>query len=292
MINELKFDTLQEGWEGINEYLYLEVEDIEKKGGGSYGPEWVSYNNYIVMKNAWVDPDFNFGKVLGYAKKKWSALVNNYVNFQYLDIIRAEISMRIKKNARSYNYAYHFSNSHGSGKDCLISLTFTKRLGITHPVAVFTIRTSEVTKRLIFDFLLVQRIIEYVYGHNDVEVHMFAPSFYITAESFVMYHNHKDLFKMKVHYGKGEHREAHKFHEKVEKIYHEYSTHPDPRSIRYKVHRRSAMQIQRDEQGNPLSGVKDMFAKDLKLKEDFIEYPEDIITHKQRKAWRRAPSKR
>lgn len=289
--NFMEFDNLQKGWEGINEFLFLECEKITKMGGGLYGPEFVSYNNYVVMHKAEVDPEFDLGKRIGYHIKKWSSLVNNYVDMRYLDILRSEIGSRKKKGARSYNYSFHFSNSHGSGKDCLISLMFSKRVGLEKPVVVFQVRTSEVTKRLIFDFILVQRIIEYVYGHNDVEVHLFAPSFFITAESFVMYNNVKSLKKLfKKHGDKQEDldKPAHKFQERVFEKYKEYMEHPNPRAIRYKVHRRSALQIQKDANGESLSGVKTMLAKSLQLKELPLELTKDIITRKQINKHKRA----
>lgn len=282
IINELVFGSLQTGWEGINEFLFKECNAIAKVGGGAYGPEWISYDNYVVMKRAWVDPEFNFGKKLGYTIKKWGALVNNYVDFKYLDMVRAEISHRVKKKARSYNYSYHFDNSHGSGKDCLISINFTKRVSMDQPVLVFNIRTSEVTKRLLFDFLLVQRIGEYIYGHNDFEVHLFAPSFYITAESMTMYNNIRKLKKLvpKVN---------HPFQKKVFERLHHYLTIDDAQSITYRVHKRAALQVRRDENGEPESGVKNMFAKDLQLKKRHIrDYPKNIISKSQRKKYDRA----
>ena len=45
IINELTFGSLQSGWEGINEFLFIECEAIAEKGGGAYGPEWISYDN-------------------------------------------------------------------------------------------------------------------------------------------------------------------------------------------------------------------------------------------------------
>jgi hypothetical protein len=287
-MNIMHFDTLQEAWQGINEFLFKECHAIEKKGGGVYGPEWVSYDNVVQVKKAWVDPDFDFGSKLGYATKKWSSLVNNYVDLHYLDMIRAETTHRTKRNSKSYNYAFHFSNFHGHGKDCLISLNFTKRLNKDWPVVTFQIRTSEVTKRLLFDFLLVQRIGEYIYGHNDFEVHLYAPSFYITAESFVMYNNIKPLDQLLE-----EVEVPHKFQERVMKKFHDYMNHPDPQSIVYRVHKRSIMQIQRGKDGRPLSGVKPMFARDLllKRKKDIIEYPEKMITSLQRKQYRKTMMK-
>lgn len=284
MFKYLEFGSLQTGWEGINEYLFLECEEISSRGGGLYGPEFVSYNNYVVMKRAWVDPKFDFGRVLGYHIKKWSSLVNNYVDLKYLDLLRAEIGHRKKRKSRSYNYSFHFSNHHGSGKDCLISLLFTKRMGVEQPVVVFQVRTSEVTKRLLFDFLLVQRIGEYVLGDNDFEVHLFAPSFYITAESFVMYNNVKSIHKLLKNHKKFKNLqtiEAHRFQKRVLEKYDEYMNHPDPKEIRYKVHRRSAMQIRRDEKGEPLSGVKSMLAENLQLRNFPLELPKEVITRVQ-----------
>lgn len=293
IIKVLEAGSLQSGWEAINEYLYLESEEVAARGGGAYGPEWVSYNNYVVMRRAWVDPELDLGKMLGYSIKKWSSLVNNYVDFRYLDMIRAEIRLRQQKRARSYNLSFHFSNKHGSGKDCLISLNFTKRIGIEEPIVVFNVRTSEVTKRLIFDFILVQRIIEYVYGHNDAQVHFFAPSFYITTESFVMYNNHKDIKKLLENYLKNhsETADAHKFHERVFEKYDEYINHPDPKSIRYKVHRRSALQIRKDKNGEPESGVKSMKVKTLQLRPRVEHFPENIISRTQQRKYRKDANK-
>jgi hypothetical protein len=291
MFRVLEFGNLLSAWQGINEYLFLECEDVTKRGGGLYGPEWVAYNNYVIAKRAWVDPEFDFGKVLGYSYKKWSALVNNYVDLRYLDLLRAELGHRVGKDSRSYNYQFQFSNKHGSGKDCLISLLFTKRIGIPHPIVVFQVRTSEVTKRLLFDFLLVQRIVEYVYGHNDVEVHLFAASFYITAESFVMYNNVKSLRKLlKRHKKKHEKEykaENHKFQDRVLTIFDRYISHPDPMSIVYKVHRRSVLQIQKGTDGNPRSGVKSLFAKQLLIDRKIFEAPKEVISSSQHKHYKK-----
>lgn len=277
-MNILEFDDLQKAWEGINEFLFMECNKVDGTGGGLYGPEWISYDNHVVAKRGVVNPDFDFGYVLGYKIKKWTSLVNNYVDKHSLDIIRSEISHRVKRSAKSYNYAYHFSNKHGHGKDCLVSINFTKRITHAHPILVFSVRTSEVTKRLLFDFLLVQRIGEYIYGHNDFEVHLHAPSFYITAESFVIYNNVKRLHKLVP-------KVEHKFQQRVFDKLDYYLKHPDPESIKYKVNRRAAMQIVKDEDGHPISACKPMLAKDLVLyKETIKSYPKEVITKKQMRA--------
>lgn len=285
MVTTLEFSDLQKAWEGINEYLYLECEKIVKKGGGSYGTEWVSYNNFVRIHRAWVEPEFDFGTKLGYARQKWTTLVGNYIDFKYLDMLRNWIGHRQGKKARSYNYSFHFSNHYGAGKDCLVSLIFTKRINAAHPIVVFHLRTSEVTKRLLFDFLLVQRVIEYVYGHNDVEVHLWAPSFYITAESFVMYNNIRPIKKLlKRHKAKheGEYQKAnHEFQTKILTTFDKMLAVEDPLKINYKVHRRSVMQIQKGADGLPISGVKPLYAKDLLLNREVPEISKKDISKAQ-----------
>lgn len=273
--------TLQEAWEKINEQMVLDAAGIIERNGASYGTQMISYNNIIIASKAWVDPEFDMGKVFGYTNKKWSALVKNYVDFNYLDIIRKEVATRTSKKSRSYNFSFHFSNKHGSGKDCLIALIFSAKLNDERPTVTFMTRVSEVTCRLIFDFVLVQRCIEYVYGHNNVEVVFSCPTMFQTAERFSMYHNHRNVKKMlkKV--------EKHfKYQDRVESVLNKMlTTHPD--EIKYKVNKRSAKNLQKDEQGNNLSGVKSMKIKDLVFNMDTHNYPEDCITEKQRKEYRK-----
>jgi hypothetical protein len=285
VINQLHFKNLQEAWQGINEYLFLRCRKIEKEGGGMYGTEWVSYNNFITIDRAIMNPNFDFGLTLGYTYKKWSMLVNNYVDIRYLDMLKAEINSRKMKKTKFYNYSFHFSNLHGGGKDCLVSMIFTKRVGIDHPVVHFTIRTSEVTKRLIFDFLLVQRICEYVYGHNKVEIHFFAPSFYITSESFVMYNNVKSIHGLLDEYCEEKNAKPHWFQTRTLEIFDKYYNHPDPNQVIYKVSRRSMMQIQKGKDGLPRSGVISCLAKELSLTKETIKFPEDVISRSQQKAY-------
>ena len=286
--NILRFSNLQRAWMGINEFLFLDCNEIERKQGAYYGTEWISFNNVVIIDRALVNPNFDFGKKLGYSRAKWSALVKNYVNIHYIEIVKNTINHREGKNAKSYNHTIHFTNKHGSGKDCLISLTLTKRPNIKRPIAVFHIRTSEVTKRLLFDFLLVQRVIEFIYGHNDIEIHFIAPSFYITAESFVMYNNIKPIKRL-LHgeqikkFGWGS---IHYFQQKVLDTIKKYLEHPNPQDVMFRVTRRSMLQIRKDENGQPESGVGSMFARDLKLIEEKELYPKDVITKKQIKKFK------
>ena len=286
MIRKFEFHTLQEAWEGINEFLMVEEEMILSTGGARYGPEIISYNNFMRITKAWVDPKFDFGDIFGYRINKWNSLVNNYVDFHYLDLIKAEVLLREKKRAKSYNIAYHFSNSHHSGKDCLISLIFSRRMNYDIPILVFHIRSSEVTKRLLFDFLLVQRIKEYVYGFDqEVIVEFYAPVCYVTAENLIMYHNHRSIPKLLKGLNMGVFQKA------LMKTYKDFLV-ADPNLIRYKVSRRAAKQLQRDEHGKAISGVPSLLARNLVLKrDDGIAYPDTCITDKERRSFRKSLTK-
>jgi hypothetical protein len=254
------YKNLKEAWEGVNEYLANKQDDITRKGGVIYGNEMVSFDNHITVENARLDPKFNFGRILGYKNKKWSKLVNNYVNFDYLDLVKSEVRHRESKNSHNYNYTYHFDNSHGSGKDCLISLTFCRRKGFDKPIVIYNTRASEVTKRLAFDFLLIQRMVEYVYGPKQrVSLICSIPFMFINLECFLMYladKGDKIITKSDKGYTPYQLRILQRFHE--------FQT-MDVNKIKYKVHARAAKQVQRDKKGNPISGVPDMFAEELQL---------------------------
>lgn len=63
--------------------------------------------------------------------------------------------MKVKYN-QNYNVSYIFNNKHDNGKQCLIAATFSKRFQEDIPVITMVLRASEITKRLMFDLLLVQ----------------------------------------------------------------------------------------------------------------------------------------
>lgn len=259
--SNFRYQNLREAWEGVNEYLANNQQTITEKGGVIYGNEMVSYDNHIFVDNCRLDPEFNFGRILGYKNKKWSKLVNNYVNFDYLDLVKSEVRSRESKNSHNYNYTYHFDNSHGSGKDCLISLTFCRRKGFDKPIVIYNTRASEVTKRLAFDFLLIERMVEYVYGPKQrVALICSIPFMFINLECFLMYLADKGDKIIT----KDEKKGFSPYQLRILQRYHEFQT-MDVEKIKYKVHARAAKQVQRDKKGNPISGVPDLFAKELQL---------------------------
>lgn len=282
-INKMEFGSSQEAWQGINEYLANNEMKIMENGGGRYGPEMVSYNNWIFIERAYVDPNFDYGFVLGYRKQKWSSLVNNYVNLNLLDATKSQVLYREGRKSQSYNISFLFDNTHNSGKGCLLSLTFARKKGIPNPVLIFYLRSSEVTKRLIFDLLLVQRIGEYVYGTDKFfSLQMICPNMYISAEAFCMYDNVKKLDTV-IKPVEGA-KKLSTFQQRILDVHKHYST-VDPSTIKYRSSLRSVNQLQRDKNGHPLSGDVHLYAKNMQIHHESV-YPIDIISPSVRKKYR------
>lgn len=268
-LNKFKFNNLQEAWEGLNEWMVNNESKIIEGNGASYGTEIVAYDNIIQVEDCRIDKNFNFGKALGYKDKKWSKLLNNYVDYNYLDIVATEIKKREESSRPHYNNVFHFSNKFGSGKDCLISITFSRRKTEDVPVVIFKTRASEITKRLIFDFLLVQRICEYIYGKNQrVKAIIQIDFMYIVLECFQMYLAHYGVNILNYN---NQSKETHtgrpraSFIEKLLKKRQFFLDTPLEK-ITFMVHKRAAAQVKRDPKtGGPLANCPDLFAKDLKL---------------------------
>ena len=261
VVNYMSFKNLTDAWHGMNEYIANNEKEVLKKGGMVYGTEFASYDNIIHIDECKLDPKFNFGKILGYQDKKWSKLINNYCNLNYLDLVRNEIVEREAKRAKNYNHTYHFDNVHGSGKDCLIALTFTRRKTHPNPIVYYFTRASEITKRLAFDFLLIQRMCEYVYGRKQpVTLVCDIPFMYINLECFLMYVAYKGTDILKPRKGKYS-----VYQTRLLDKYEQFRATP-LENIKYKVHTRAARQVQAWE--GTYEPIPDMFAKDLKLFKD------------------------
>lgn len=251
-----KHATSQEAWEWINETLASREGLIIRRGGLRSGPQMISYDHFMEINQAWVDPDFDFGYMFGYKIQKWTKLLSNYIDFNMLDIAKSRVLEREAKGAQSYTIEFLFSNFHASGHGCLISLVFQRRQTQDNPIIIINIRSSEVTKRLLMDFLLVQRISEYIYGvDKSVSLKLFCGNMYLSAEAFTMYHNHKDLNKLLKGNDTG-------MAERIIKILNRFSG-PEGLKITFKVHRRAVRQLHKDENGYPISGAPALKAKSL-----------------------------
>lgn len=272
-----EFATSQEAWEGLNEYFFQADTQIIEDGGSRYGNQLISYETMVVIRKAWVDPKFDFGNMFGYRPHKWNGLISNYVNMSYLELTKSQIVVQEQsKKYPTYNISMPFDNSHGHGKNCLLSLTFCRRTDSDIPTIIFNLRSSEITKRLLIDFLLVQRIAEYIYGEEkSFRLVMFCGNVYQNVEAFTMYNGHRKLNKIN-----GNKPGESKWTDKVLEVLEKFQT-VDPLSINYKSFRRSANQLQN------VHGDRPMLAGELFLINKEIEYPEDCITTRQRKAYKR-----
>lgn len=125
------------------------------------------YDYVVGIKKPKLDSKFDFGRHFNYTISKWKSLVANYISREELNNLAIEIQAEENKNSRGYALALQFQNNHGHGKNCLLSMVFSRRPGKTKPNICVFLRASEITKRLICDLLLFQRIGEYVYKDID-----------------------------------------------------------------------------------------------------------------------------
>ena len=129
-----EFATSQEAWEKINEYFLSKPKEVFDENSSYNSGISIVYNVFMKIRKAWVDPNFDYGKMFNYRSQKWTLLVNNYLDLNKLD---------------------------------LLSAVFSRKIGDDIPTITMVLRSSEITKRLIFDFLLVQRMGEYIYGQDQ-----------------------------------------------------------------------------------------------------------------------------
>lgn len=255
------YSTSQEAWEELHHYFLNCLKEIEAtSGGGRYGGQMRVYDMQIKIDKAWVKPDFDFGNTFGYRRQKWSTLVGNYVDRDELDLLKQEVSEREAKGSKNYQISMAFDNKHKHGKNCLLSLTVSKRIKPDKIYLVFNLRSSEITKRLLMDFLLIQRIGEYIFGpEQEFGLICQAVNIYMNPEAFTMYDSYKSIRRMVSK--KPNERDI--WQKKVLQLLRKFKT-IDVDKVNYKVHKRCVRQLQRPN-GYPLSGDRPMLAKDLKL---------------------------
>lgn len=256
-----QYETSQEAWEDLHHYFLNCMGDIEATpGGGRYGGQMRVYDMYIKIEKAWVLPEFDFGNTFGYRKQKWTTLVNNYVDRDELEILKREVGAREKKGSKNYQISMAFENKHKHGKNCLLSLTVSKRTKPDKIYLVFNLRSSEITKRLLMDFLLVQRIGEYIFGPDQEFGLICQPvNIYMNPEAFTMYDSYKSIRRLV----NKKPKDRDHWQKRVLALLRKFKT-IDVDKVNYKVHKRCVRQLQRPN-GHPLSGDRPMLAKDLIL---------------------------
>lgn len=276
-LHSLEFATSQEAWEKLNEaFLRLDPVLFEKGATANSGVA-VVYNVFVKVRKAWVDPDFDYGRCFNYKDAKWTSLLNNYIDFNKLDLLRSKVRSMKRSYNQNYNISYTFNNHHDNGKQCLLAATFSKRFNEDVPVITMILRASEITKRLIFDLLLVQRMAEYVYGpEQTVQLNIFATQMYGNTETLLMYHTHKPLKKIL----KGV---SNPWVDKLWETWEKFQNGTEKQFSSFKVFFRSFKVLRPDLYKET---YKSMYAKQLLLEYDDIEYPEDVISYTQRKKYK------
>lgn len=276
-VHSLEFATSQEAWEKLNEaFLRLDPSLFEKGAVANSGVA-VSYNVFVKIRKAYVDPDFDFGRHFNYTETKWTTLLNNYVDFNQLDLVKSQVKLKKASYNQNYNVSYVFNNSHNNGKQCLLAAIFSKRFQEDVPVITMVVRASEITKRLIFDFLLIQRISEYVYGKDQtVQINLFATQMFGNVETLLMYGAHKKLKKVL----KGTDKEN-PWIKKLLEVNDKFINGTEKDFSTYKVFLRAFKVLRPD-----LYEYKPLLAKNLVIDDDSIEYPEDCISYSQRKKYK------
>ncbi len=277
-LHQLEFATSQEAWEKLNEAFLKFDTTLFSSGATANSGVAVVYNVFIKIRKAWVDPDFDYGRCFNYKETKWTTLLNNYIDFNKLDLMRSKLRTLKKSYNQNYNVTYMFNNHHDNGKQCLIAATFSKRFQEDVPVITMILRSSEITKRLIFDFLLVQRMAEYIYGEGcTVQINLFATQMYGNAETLMMYHTHKSLKKVL----KGV---DNPWSNRVMEVFNKFQKGTEKEFSSFKVYFRSFKVLRPDLYQET---YKSMYAKELLLEYDDIEYPENVISYSQRKNYKR-----
>lgn len=274
----LEFATSTEAWEKLNEYFITLNPMLFDQGSVANSSLAAVYNVFIKIRKAWVDPDFDYGRHFNYTESKWTTLLNNYVDFNQLDLIKSKIKVNKASYNQNYNLSYLFNNSHVNGKQCLLSATFSRRFTEDVPVITMVLRSSEITKRLIFDFLLIQRMGEYIYGKDATfQINLFATQMYGNIETLCMYEAHRPLKKL------FKSMKDQVWKQKFLEVYNKFTKGTEKDFSSYKVFLRCFKVIRPD-----LYTYRPLIAKNMFIEaDDGINYPEDCISFSQRKAYKK-----
>ena len=192
------FENGDQAWVNINKmFLKASKEDglFEEGQGAQITSSVYTYGMSVLIENATFDPEFDFGKILGYTQSKWSGLLNNYLDLDSLDKLKNHIrSLEANKTVnRNYHIGFNFADSHGNGKGCLISGMFSRMIGLDKPRLTIIMRASDVVTRLPWDLLLSIRMGEYVYGHSDFTIELFMRSAFADDISIMLLNGYEPI---------------------------------------------------------------------------------------------------
>lgn len=230
----LEFRNSTRAWEELNRLFLFNREgfDIQRIGKAQYINDLVIY-----IRNPLVDPEFDFGRHFNYTMSKWKSLVANYIDEKQLYDLKQEVKSALNSR-KIFNLGYQFDNKHAHGKNCLLSMTVSKKAGMDNPMITVFMRASEVTKRLICDLLLIQRIGEYLFTNSQpFHICIHFSQIFNDDTVLLMYHAHEDLLKLSKKWGIYDYN----WYDRLK-----YLLEVDPDKIKYKVHKR-ALKVLRPE---------------------------------------------
>lgn len=176
-MEKLKVDLIypdsQTAWVELNRYFINNANYIVNYLDGYNGGNTLALPNAtFIIDRLKVKSDFDFNKAFNYSISKWTLLISNYVDLEKLRDFKARFDIANKK--KTFNESFHFTNSHGHGKGCLLTLTISKRIrsirkkGVPYNyIVTIHMRSSEITKRLLMDLLLIERIVDFILGKES-----------------------------------------------------------------------------------------------------------------------------
>lgn len=195
MIN-LNYKDPVDAWQSIIKLFINQDESLFKEGQGAViTGSLYTYGMTVFIENATFDPDFDFGKIMGYSQGKWSSLLNNYLDLDAMDVLKAQIREFEKNKAvnRNYHIGFNFADSHGNGKGCLVSGIFSRMIYIEKPRLTIIMRASDVVTRLPWDLLLACRMGQYVYGHEEFSIELVIRSAFADDISIMLYNGFEPI---------------------------------------------------------------------------------------------------
>lgn len=190
------FKTPVEAWDSLIKLFLNQSDGLFEEGQGAVitGSCYV-YGLTVLINNAEFDPNFDFGKIMGYSQGKWSSLLNNYIDLDAMDVLKSQIR-ELEKNPsvnRNYHIGFNFADFHGNGKGCLVSGIFSRMIYVDKPRLTIVMRASDIVTRLPWDLLLACRIGEYVYGHSNFSIELILRSAFADDISIMLYDKYSPI---------------------------------------------------------------------------------------------------
>lgn len=195
-MRSFNYKTPLEAWENLIK-MFLNLSDglFDEGQGAVITGSAYTYGVSVLIDDAKFDPEFDFGRIMGYSQGKWSSLLNNYLDLDAMDVLKAQIR-ELEKNKsvnRNYHIGFNFADSHGNGKGCLVSGVFSRMIYVDKPRLTIIMRASDIVTRLPWDLLLACRIGQYVYGHEDFSIELFLRSAFADDISIMLYNGYEPI---------------------------------------------------------------------------------------------------